>query len=52
MIHLSVALGRFVEALFWGIFRVAGTVAALAVGAAIVLIAVLAVGSRLWRQRR
>lgn len=27
MIGLSVAVGRFVEALFWGIFRVAGAVA-------------------------
>ncbi len=51
MIHLSVAIGRFVEALFWGIFRTAGWVALLAVGAAIVLIAVLAVASSLWRRR-
>ncbi|RXD05136.1 hypothetical protein EQZ23_08445 [Sphingomonas sp. UV9] len=27
VIGLSVAVGRFVEALFWGIFRVAGAVA-------------------------
>ena len=51
MIHLSVAIGRFVEALFWGIFRTAGWVAMLVVGGALVLIAVLAVGSRLWRGR-
>jgi hypothetical protein len=27
MIGLSVAIGRFIEALFWAIFRVAGVVA-------------------------
>ena len=52
MIHLSVAIGRFVEALFWGIFRAAGGIAALAIGAAIVTVAVVAVGSRAWRRRR
>lgn len=51
MIHLSVAIGRFVEALFWGIFRVAGGVAVLVVGGVIIFIAVLAVGSKLWRGR-
>lgn len=51
MIHLSVAIGRFVEALFWGIFRVAGGIAALVLGAAIVLIAVIAVGSRAFRRK-
>lgn len=51
MIHLSVAIGRFMDALFWGIFRTAGWVAMLVIGAAMVLIAVLAVGNRLWRGR-
>jgi hypothetical protein len=51
MIHLSVAIGRFVEALFWGIFRVAGGIAGLVLAAAIVLIAVVAVASRAWQGR-
>ncbi|MFN3434732.1 MAG: hypothetical protein ACK4ZY_10070 [Sphingomonas sp.] len=39
MIGLSVAVGRFVEALFWAILRVAGvvTVAVVAVAAAALL---------------
>ncbi len=36
MVHLSVAIGRFVEALFWAIFRAVGWV---------VLMVVLAVGA-------
>lgn len=51
MIHLSVAIGRFVEALFWGIFRVAGGIAGLVLAGAIVLVAVIAVASRLWKDR-
>ncbi len=40
MIGLSVAVGRFVEALFWAIFRVAGTVAAAVVfGLAVLIVA-------------
>ena len=38
MIGLSVAVGRFVEALFWAILRVAGTVAVAVVAGAIVLV--------------
>ena len=41
MVHLSVAIGRFVEALFWAIFRAAGWVAVLAaavMGAAVLLV--------------
>jgi hypothetical protein len=34
MIHLSVAIGRFVEALFYAILTVAGTVTAVVVGTA------------------
>ena len=34
MIHLSVAIGRFVEALFYAILSVAGTVAMVVVGIA------------------
>lgn len=35
MIHLSVAIGRFVEALFFAILRVAGMVTLIVVGVAI-----------------
>ena len=39
MIGLSVAVGRFVEALFWGIFRVAGAVAGMLIlGVAVAII--------------
>lgn len=34
MIHLSVAIGRFVEALFYAILTVAGTVTMVVVGVA------------------
>ncbi|WP_137897339.1 hypothetical protein [Sphingomonas sp. 2SG] len=53
MIGLSVAVGRFVEALFWAILRVAGviTVAVVAVAAAALLAWIVA--RKLWaRQRR
>ena len=36
MIGLSVAVGRFIEALFWAILRVAGTITAAVVAAALV----------------
>lgn len=53
MIGLSVAVGRFVEALFWAILRVAGgvTVAVVAVAAASLLAWIVA--RKLWaRQKR
>lgn len=53
MIGLSVAVGRFVEALFWAILRVAGvvSVAVVAVAAAALLAYILA--RKLWaRQAR
>jgi NADH:ubiquinone oxidoreductase subunit H len=53
MIGLSVAVGRFVEALFWAILRVAGvvTMAVVAVAAAAVLAWIVA--RKLWaRQQR
>lgn len=34
MIHLSVAIGRFVEALLWAIARVAGQITGVVVGIA------------------
>ncbi len=51
MVHLSVAIGRFVEALFWAIFRAAGWVALL-VAAVMLACALLFLGARgLWRRR-
>lgn len=53
MIGLSVAVGRFVEALFWAILRVAGVVtfAVVAVAAAALLVAIVA--RKIWaRQKR
>lgn len=49
MIHLSVAIGRFFEALFYAILRVAGTVAGVVLavalaGALLFLIARLLIG--------
>lgn len=51
MIGLSVAVGRFVEALFWAIFRVAGTVA-VAVLLGLALLVVLGVFARRWLRHR
>ena len=51
MVHLSVAIGRFVEALFWAIFRAAGWVALLAVGVAAVGVLAFLAGRGLWRRR-
>jgi len=54
MIGLSVAVGRFVEALFWAIARVVGAVAGTALLAIIGLVAaalVVRAGLR-WRARR
>ncbi len=38
MIGLSVAIGRFVEALIWGMLRVGGVVAAAVLGGVAVLV--------------
>lgn len=51
MIGLSVAIGRFVEALFWAILRVAGGVAAIAVVGALGLAAAWLLARKLWRAR-
>ena len=51
MIGLSVAIGRFVEALFWGIVRVAGTVAAAVFAGALVLAVVALLIRHWWRGR-
>ncbi len=51
MIGLSVAVGRFVEALFWGIFRVAGAVAGMLILGVAVAILVWVVARKLWNRR-
>ena len=51
MIGLSVAVGRFVEALFWGIFRVAGAVAGMLILGVAVAIMVWVVARKLWSRR-
>jgi predicted PurR-regulated permease PerM len=52
MIGLSVAVGRFVEALFWAILRVAGAVTVAAVVAAVLLVMAWVVVRKLRRQKR
>jgi hypothetical protein len=52
MIGLSVAVGRFVEALFWAIARVAGVVSIAAIAAAAVLGGIWLIGRALWKRRR
>ncbi len=52
MIGLSVAIGRFVEALFWAILRVAGTAAAAVLAGALVLVVAVTLIHRAWRKRR
>ena len=51
MIGLSVAVGRFVEALFWGIFRVAGAVAGMLILGVAVAILVWVVARKFWSRR-
>ncbi|MDP1028298.1 hypothetical protein Q5H91_13820 [Sphingomonas sp. KR1UV-12] len=51
MIGLSVAVARFVEALFWAIFRVAGTVA-MAVVLGLAVLALVGVFARRWVRHR
>ena len=52
MIGLSVAVGRFVEALFWAILRVAGSVTAAVFAGALALVAVLLLARHLLARRR
>ncbi|MBD8618894.1 hypothetical protein IFT67_08155 [Sphingomonas sp. CFBP 13728] len=51
MIGLSVAVGRFVEALFWGIFRVAGAVAGALILAVVISVVLWIVVRRIWARR-
>lgn len=50
MVHLSVAIGRFVEALFYAILGVAGQVTAVVIG--IALVGALLFGSARWMLAR
>jgi hypothetical protein len=51
LIGLSVAVGRFVEALFWAIMRVAGAVTVAVIAAALGLIMVWIVVRKLTRKK-
>ncbi len=52
MIGLSVAIGRFIEALFWAIARVAGVVSLAAIAGAAVLGGLWLLGRAMWKRRR
>ncbi len=52
MIGLSVAVGRFVEALFWAILKVAGWVTVAVVGIAVAAVVAVIVLRKLWTRRR
>ena len=53
MIGLSVAVGRFVEALFWAILRVAGVVSVAVVAVAAAALLAFFLARKLWaRQAR
>ncbi|WP_170209843.1 hypothetical protein [Sphingomonas oligophenolica] len=52
MIGLSVAVGRFVEALFWAIMRVAGAVSVAAVAAVVAAVMVWIVVRKLLAKPR
>lgn len=53
MIGLSVAVGRFVEALFWAILRVAGVVTVAVIAVAVAALLAVVVVRKLWaRQKR
>ena len=51
MIGLSVAVGRFVEALFWAILRVAGVAAIAVLGGVAALVVGAVVLRGMWRRR-
>ena len=52
MIGLSVAIGRFVEALFWAILKIAGSIAALAAAGLLAVVALALLAHRAWARRR
>lgn len=51
MVHLSVAIGRFFEALLWALARGVGVMAAWALLAVVVLAVVVTVLRAMWRRR-
>ena len=51
MIGLSVAVGRFVEALFWAILRVAGVAAVAVLGGVAILVVLVLALRRVGRRR-
>ncbi len=51
MIGLSVAVGRFVEALFWAILRVAGVVTVAVMGGVAALVVAALALRGVWRRR-
>ena len=51
MIGLSVAVGRFVEALFGALLHVAGGIAAVVVLGVLALVVLWVLGRRMWRRR-
>lgn len=52
MIGLSVAIGRFIEALFWAILKIAGTVAGVAFAGLLVLVVAGLLLRCWWRKSR
>ena len=51
MIGLSVAVGRFVEALLWAILRAGGVVAIAVTGGAVALVMAGLLVRQMWRRR-
>ena len=51
MVHLSVAIGRFFEALLWALARGVGVMVGWALLGLVVLAMVVAVVRRVWRRR-
>lgn len=51
MVHLSVAIGRFFEALLWALARGVGMMAGWALLAVVVVVVIVAVVRRIWRRR-
>ncbi len=51
MVHLSVAIGRFFEALFWAIARAVGVIAGWSMLAALALVIAFVIARAVWRRR-
>jgi hypothetical protein len=52
MVGLSVALGRFFEALFWAILKTAGSLAGAIGGVLLLVLGGWMIGRWAWRRRR